>query len=223
MSSQIAMIIYPGSNCDKDCERAFSELFQVKLLKVWHKESTLPKVSGVILPGGFSYGDYLRSGSLAAHSPIMHAISDHAKKGGSILGICNGFQILTESHLLPGTLLPNESHKFICRQTTLEAQISTGFLGATLGNSQLKIPIAHKEGRYFNTEDGIKELQDNKQILLKYHGLNPNGSKENIAGICSKDGKIWGMMPHPERAALSSRHHSPDGKKILENFLAVTL
>lgn len=222
-SSQIAMIVYPGSNCDKDCERAFEELFQIKVKRVWHGEKTLPKVRGLILPGGFSYGDYLRSGALAAMSPIMEAIKDHAKQGGTVLGICNGFQVLTESKLLPGTLLPNLSHKFVCKDTVLEPQESSLLWNSTLGKENIKIPVAHKEGRYYIDPEGLKKLKNEKRILLRYKTENPNGSVYDIAGLCSSNGKIMGMMPHPERASLKQRHKSPDGKKILEAFLAETL
>lgn len=222
-SSPIAMIVYPGSNCDSDCERAFRELFQINVLRVWHKESTLPKVRGVILPGGFSYGDYLRSGALAALSPVMSAVKEHAKKGGSILGICNGFQILTESALLPGTLLKNESHRFVCKPTKLKAEEGSALWKTGLGSKPLSIPVAHKEGRYYNTAEGLNSLKDNEQVLLRYQDENPNGSVDDIAGIASKNGKVWGMMPHPERTAITGRHHAADGKKILESFLSVTL
>ena len=221
--SLIGMIIYPGSNCDRDCEKALWELFQIKVVKIWHKEKNLPKLRGIILPGGFSYGDYLRSGALASLSPVMEGIKEHAKNGGAILGICNGFQVLTESHLLPGTLLRNESHKFICKELSLSPQKNSTVWNDTVGEDKLRIPIAHKEGRYYIKEDGLSELEKNEQILLRYEGENPNGSTSDIAGVSSKDGKIMGMMPHPERAALAGRHQSQDGKKVLESFLAQSL
>ena len=221
--SLIGMVVYPGSNCDRDCERALWELFQIKVVKIWHKETSLPKLGGLILPGGFSYGDYLRPGALASLSPVMEGIKEHAKKGGAILGICNGFQVLTESHLLPGTLLPNESHKFICKELPLSPHKNSKVWNETVGADEIRIPIAHREGRYYIKKDGLSELEENEQILLRYQGENPNGSTSAIAGVASKDGKIMGMMPHPERAALAERHQNQDGKKILESFLAQSL
>lgn len=222
-SSQIAMIVYPGSNCDKDCEKVFLEEFNIQVLKIWHQEKNLPKVGGVILPGGFSYGDYLRSGSLASMSAIMPAIIAHAQRGGSILGICNGFQILTESALLPGTLLPNVSHKFICKDVSLTPQKTNTVWNTCLGTDTVKIPIAHKEGRYYLDDTSLETLKERNQVLLRYKDHNPNGSSYDIAGVCSQDGKIMGMMPHPERVCLKGRHKAPDGKKILESFLAHSL
>ncbi len=221
-SSQVAIILYPGSNCDRDCERAFKDIFGIGLLKVWHTEVSLPKVRGLILPGGFSYGDYLRSGALASFSPIMTAIREHAKKGGSILGICNGFQILTESGLLPGTLLRNSQNQFICKKTKLISSKKDFLWKKIVSEKTLDIPVAHKDGRYYLDANGLKNLEDNDQILLTYEN-NPNGSAKDIAGISSPCGKILGMMPHPERAALPHRRISTDGKKILEYFLSQAL
>lgn len=221
-SSQIAIIVYPGSNCDRDCERAFKDIFGIDLLRVWHTELSLPKVRGLILPGGFSYGDYLRSGALASFSPIMNAIREHAKKGGSILGICNGFQILTESRLLPGTLLRNSQNQFICKKTKLISSKQDSHWKKVVSEKILNIPVAHKDGRYYLDENGLKNLEDNDQILLTYEN-NPNGSVNDIAGVSSLCGNILGMMPHPERAALSNRQASTDGRKILEYFLSRAL
>jgi len=221
-SSQIAIIVYPGSNCDRDCERAFKDIFDIDLLRVWHTELSLPKVRGLILPGGFSYGDYLRSGALASFSPIMNAIREHAKKGGSILGICNGFQILTESRLLPGTLLRNSQNQFICKKTKLISSKKDSLWNKVVSEKVLNIPVAHKDGRYYLDENGLKNLEDNDQILLTYEN-NPNGSVNDIAGVSSLCGNILGMMPHPERAALSNRQASTDGRKILEYFLSRAL
>lgn len=222
LSSQIALVVYPGSNCDRDCERAFKDLFQIDLVRVWHTETVLPKVRGVILPGGFSYGDYLRSGALASFSPIMNAIKEHARLGGSVLGICNGFQVLTESNLLPGTLLRNSHHQFVCKSTNLVSLKKETLWKKVIPEENLNVPVAHKDGRYYLDEKSLKELEDKDQILFKYED-NPNGSVGNIAGVSSSDGKILGMMPHPERAALEGRHGSQDGKKILEYFLSKTL
>ena len=221
-SSQVAIILYPGSNCDRDCERAFKDIFGIELLKVWHTEVSLPKVGGLILPGGFSYGDYLRSGALASFSPIMTAIREHAKKGGSILGICNGFQILTESGLLPGALLKNNHNQFVCKKTKLLSSKKDPLWKKIISKKTLDIPVAHKDGRYYHDANGLKNLEDNDQILLTYEN-NPNGSSKDIAGISSPCGKILGMMPHPERAALSDRGTSTDGRPILEYFLSRAL
>ena len=221
-SSQVAIILYPGSNCDRDCERAFKDIFGIELLKVWHTEVSLPKVGGLILPGGFSYGDYLRSGALASFSPIMTAIREHAKKGGSILGICNGFQILTESGLLPGALLKNNHNQFVCKKTKLLYSKKDPLWKKIISKKTLDIPVAHKDGRYYHDANGLKNLEDNDQILLTYEN-NPNGSSKDIAGISSPCGKILGMMPHPERAALSDRGTSTDGRPILEYFLSRAL
>lgn len=223
-SSQIGMIVYPGSNCDQDCTRVFKEKFNLELHKIWHQEKTIPNhIKGLIIPGGFSYGDYLRSGSLAALSPIMPAVVEHAAKGGAILGICNGFQILTESRLLPGTLLANNSNKFICEDAKLRPISSHAIWNQSLGDQDINLPIAHKEGRYYIDAKGLENLQENKQILLRYHGNNPNGSVFDIAGVCSENGKVQGMMPHPERASLQGYHKATHGLLVFENFLAHTL
>lgn len=223
-NSQIAMVVYPGSNCDYDCERVFKEKFQIKVNRVWHQEETLPQnTKGLIIPGGFSYGDYLRSGALAALSHIMPAIKNHAAKGGAILGICNGFQVLTESKLLPGTLIVNENNKFICEDSRLTVAKSTPIWNQSLKQDEISLPIAHKEGRYYICEEGLKKLKENNQILLQYRDQNPNGSTDSIAGICSEDGKIQGMMPHPERASLEGFHKATHGLQIFENFLAHAL
>ncbi len=222
--SQIGIIVYPGSNCDQDCQRVFQEKFKIKLHRIWHQEASLPKtIKGLILPGGFSYGDYLRSGALASLSHIMPAIREHAKKGGAILGICNGFQILTESKLLPGALLTNQSNQFICQDSKLKPCDSHIVWNQSLGKDEISLPIAHKEGRYYIDEQGLNNLEEKRQILLRYHDSNPNGSTADIAGVCSEDGKIQGMMPHPERASLEGYHKETHGLKVFENFLAHTL
>ncbi len=226
-ATRIGLVQFPGSNCDADCIDAFKRLFQIDLRLIWHEETTLPAaVSGLILPGGFSYGDYLRSGALASMSPIMQAVKGFAGQGGSILGICNGFQVLTESKLLPGALLKNDSRKFICEYAQLAVAPGDSIYHRRLKGKTYKVPIAHGEGRYFIDREGLKKLEANGQLLFQYGdasgvpstAVNPNGAVANIAGIISANGRILGMMPHPERASAELLG-SADGKSILEAFL----
>ena len=208
-SLRVAIIVFPGSNCDRDMMVAIEQLTSRRPALVWHKEASLDAADLIIIPGGFSFGDYLRCGALAARSPIMEAVLDHASRGGAILGVCNGFQILLETGLLPGTLVKNDGLKFICRNTTLEVQdtVSSPFTAGLEAGSQLVIPVAHNEGNYFADDDTLASLKDNGQIALTYASgqtygpSNPNGSAMNIAGILSSNGRLMGMMPHPERAA----------------------
>lgn len=229
--AQIGLVQFPGSNCDADCIDAFRRLFNIDLKLVWHDEHELPKLDGVILPGGFSYGDYLRSGALASFSPIMGAVKAFAAKGGPILGICNGFQVLTESHLLPGALLRNEARSFVCKQTNLVVSNkgNSGYHDRLKGRSYT-IPVAHGEGRYFIDHEGLKKLQDKGQVLFQYADeagqivpeASPNGAAANIAGILSENGRVLGMMPHPERAS-DPLLGSSDGRFILSAFLETVL
>jgi phosphoribosylformylglycinamidine synthase len=212
-SRSIGLVQFPGSNCDMDVVDALERHFHLPTKLVWHTEASLPPLDAVILPGGFSFGDYLRSGALASHSPVMAAVKDFAKKGGPVIGICNGFQVLTESHLLPGALLRNNSRKFICEYVTLKAY------QAGLKGKELRIPIAHGEGRYFIDDAGLKRLKDNDQVAFRYHGHNPNGSLDDIAGIVSDNRRVLGLMPHPERATDEVMGGSKDGLAILEAFL----
>lgn len=206
---RISVIIFPGSNCDRDMMVAIERITGRRPNMIWHKETGLDACDLVIVPGGFSFGDYLRCGALAARSPIMEAVLDHASRGGAILGVCNGFQIMLETGLLPGTLVKNKSLKFICRETALEVQdtIASPFTGGLEVGQKLSIPVAHNEGNYFADDDTLKSLSDNGQIALTYANgpafgpSNPNGSSQNIAAILSPNGRIMGMMPHPERAA----------------------
>ena len=206
---RISVVIFPGSNCDRDMMVAVERITGRRPAMVWHKETGLDASDLVIVPGGFSFGDYLRCGALAARSPIMEAVLDHASRGGAILGVCNGFQILLETGLLPGTLVKNKGLKFICRHTTLAVQetIASPFTDGLEAGERLTIPVAHNEGNYFADDDTLASLQQNGQIALTYEDgpafgpSNPNGSAQNIAGIISPNGRIMGMMPHPERAA----------------------
>nr|WP_242603690.1 MULTISPECIES: phosphoribosylformylglycinamidine synthase subunit PurQ [Dictyoglomus] len=197
---RVGVVVFPGTNCDMDTYHAL-RLVGHDPVYLWHKEHDLKNVDVVILPGGFSYGDYLRAGAIARFSPIMNEIIDFAKKGGYVLGICNGFQILLEAGLLPGAMLPNITNSFICKEVFLEViNNNTLFLKNYKVGEILKMPIAHKEGRYYISKRELEELKENNQIVLKYYGENPNGSLENIAGIINKKGNVMGLMPHPERA-----------------------
>jgi phosphoribosylformylglycinamidine synthase len=219
----VSIITYAGSNCEKDTEYAFKKL-GCKTTLVWHKDTKLPKSDLVVLPGGFSYGDYLRSGSIAKFSPIMRDIISFANSGGMTLGICNGFQILLESNLLPGAMKKNENLHFISKYHHLKVENSNNqFLSQLHMGDIINIPIAHAEGNYYIDEDSLKDLYDKNQILLKYcdeDGVisNPNGSVDAIAGICNKDKNVFGLMPHPERA-IEPILGSIDGEKMLKGLL----
>ncbi len=222
---KINVITFPGSNCDHDAYH-ISEIRGHKVDFVWHKDAELKSPDLVIIPGGFSYGDYLRCGAIAKFSPIIKAVIDHANKGGYVMGICNGFQILTESGLLPGALMMNESLRFICKHQYIKPVNTTSIFTKGLDKDlALDIPIAHKEGNYFIDADGLKMLQDNDQIAFKYcnekgeisRDFNPNGAVDNIAGILNKDKNILGMMPHPERASEETVE-SQDGKAIFASI-----
>mgnify|MGYP000642693874 CR=1 FL=1 len=195
-----SVIVFPGSNCDRDVAVAL-EKFQIKNQMVWHDEINLPKSDLVVLPGGFSYGDRLRAGAIAAHSPIISDVKKLAKNGVPILGICNGFQILVESGLLPGVLLKNNSLNFMCKWTNLIVQsTNTSFTSKLKQGQKIPIPIANGEGRYFADKKTLSELRDNDQIVFTYEEV-INGSSLGIAGICNEERNVLGMMPHPERAA----------------------
>lgn len=224
---KFGVVVFPGSNCDRDTLYAFGEILGAPTVALWHKDTDLQGVDFVILPGGFSYGDYLRSGAIARFSPIMDAVIAHANKGGYVMGICNGFQVITEAKLVPGVLLHNESRKFICKNTFIKPATSNSLLTRGLEpNTALQIPIAHGEGNYYIGADGLKELQDNDQILFQYCDANgaitaeanPNGALHNIAGVTNRGRNVFGMMPHPERAADPILGNT-DGLKILESIL----
>jgi len=217
------VVVFPGSNCDQDLSEGLSHSGFEKTVKLWHKQSDLEGCNVVFLPGGFSFGDYLRSGSIARFSPIMKEVSAFAEKGGFVVGICNGFQILTEAGLLPGALLRNKDRLFICDYTHLATgNTNTAITHSLQKNRTYKIPIAHGEGRYFAKDSEIEELKSNEQIVFRYVNQdgerladsNPNGSMDDIAGICNKTKNVFGMMPHPERVT-DSRLGNTDGKHIL--------
>ncbi len=205
---KIGIAVFPGSNCDYDTYYVVKDILQEDAKLLYYTETDLSDFDVVILPGGFSFGDYLRPGALASKTPLAKAIVDFANKGKYVLGICNGFQILTELRLLPGALLPNENDKFICkRQYLVVGNVSTAFTNKIVKNDIIKLPIAHHDGRFYAPEDVLNEIESNDQVILRYvdecgnisQEANPNGSVNNIAGICNKSGNVAGMMPHPER------------------------
>lgn len=214
---KIGVVIFPGSNCDRDLIEVLAEITQSDVEALWHKQTDLNGCTHVFLPGGFSYGDYLRSGAIAKLSPIMQAVKAHAENGGFVMGICNGFQILCEAGLLPGALLRNTSRKFICKDVYLKPNTHSSLL-KSLENKNYCVPIAHGEGRYYADDNTLKSLLDNNQVLFSYID-NPNGSLYDIAGICNNTGNVIGMMPHPERTAADFLH-STDGREVLEAIFA---
>ena len=227
MKPRFGVVVFPGSNCDHDAYYVLKKIFNYDVNFLWHKESDLQESEVIILPGGFSYGDYLRSGSIARFSPIMNSVINFANKGGTVLGICNGFQILLEAGLLPGVLLKNNSLQFVCKDVYLMTEnIDTVFTNSISENDVLKIPIAHGEGNYFANEHTIEKLESNKQILFRYSSkdgnvdmeYNPNGSILNIAGIANEKGNILGMMPHPERCC-DPLLGKTDGTKIFNSII----
>lgn len=224
---KFGVVVFPGSNCDEDLVYTLSEVLHQDVVKLWHKDTDLQKVDFVFIPGGFSYGDYLRSGAIARFSPIMNEVVRHADKGGYVMGICNGFQILTEAKLLPGALMHNESRKFICKNVYLKPQSTSTIVTSGLEDRPYKVPIAHGEGNYYGPADLIKELNDNDQVLFRYcnekgeitEDSNPNGALENIAGISNKKKNVFGMMPHPERCSDFELGNT-DGREIFESILS---
>ncbi len=224
---KFGIVVFPGSNCDHDAHYVAGELMGQDARFVWHKESSLGDVDVVILPGGFSYGDYLRCGAIARFSPIMKDVVSFAKNGGLVLGICNGFQVLTEAGLLPGALLRNTSLRFACKYVHLRVENNhTRFTTACKAGEVLEIPIAHGDGNYYAEEAVLRKLLDNDQVVFRYatpdgavtEGANPNGSVHNIAGIISAEGNVMGMMPHPERAADRALKHT-DGQRVFQSII----
>lgn len=223
---KIGVVTFPGSNCNMDIVHALRNNLKYEVVELWHKDSDLQDVEAVVLPGGFSYGDYLRSGAIARFSPIMEEVIKYAHDGGKVLGICNGFQILCEAGLLPGTLMHNESRKFICKNVYLLPVSRTASISSDLDDkAALKIPIAHGEGNYFLQETELAELESNDQVIFRYcdengkvsNSSNPNGSANNIAGVCNEGKNVFGMMPHPERACSKDLGNT-DGLAILRGL-----
>lgn len=224
---KFGVVIFPGSNCDQDMIYVLETVMGQQVEQLWHKDTDLKGCDMIVLPGGFSYGDYLRSGAIARFSPIMEKVIEFAGKGGYVFGVCNGFQILCEAGLVPGALLHNTERKFICKNVYIKAQNNdTLITSAVPRDKALKIPIAHGEGRYFTDEVTLKQMNDNGQILFRYcdeNGnltaeANVNGSIENIAGVCNAGKNVFGMMPHPERAADSELGNT-DGKLLFKSIL----
>ncbi len=234
---KFGVITFPGSNCDQDMIYVLKNVMGCQVANLWHKDHDLQGCDFIVLPGGFSYGDYLRSGAIARFSPIMQEVITFAGKGGYVMGICNGFQILTESGLLPGALLHNDHQKFNCKNVYLQVQTTNSLVTSAYQKGDvIKIPIAHGEGRYFADEKTLQSIVDHDQILFKYcdaqgnitpesnptPDFNPNGSTMNIAGITNSNRNVFGMMPHPERAADENLKNT-DGKKLFESILQKVL
>ncbi len=218
--AKAAIIIFPGSNRDRDMIKAVREISGLEPILVWHKETDLPEVDVIIIPGGFSYGDYLRSGAIAARSPIMRAIKKAAAQGKKIFGVCNGFQILCEAGLLPGILMRNKSLKFVCKNVKLEiANNDSDFTKNYKRGQIINCPVAHHDGNFFADEKTLNEIETSGQVAFRYAcGTNPNGSLNNIAGIFNKEKNILGMMPHPENL-IEKAHGGLDGRALFESFL----
>ncbi|KKO51445.1 phosphoribosylformylglycinamidine synthase subunit PurQ [Paenibacillus sp. DMB20] len=215
---RFAVLVFPGSNCDIDCYKAIEQTVGQPVDYVWHTETDLSAYDAILVPGGFSYGDYLRCGAISRFAPVMNEVAKAAEEGKFILGICNGFQILTEAGLLPGALRRNESMKFRCHDTVLNVvNNETPFTRDYALGQEIVIPIAHGEGNYYCDEATLQQLRDNRQIVFTYKD-NPNGSVANIAGICNERGNVLGMMPHPERA-VSSLLGSEDGKAMFTSII----
>ena len=226
---KFGVVIFPGSNCDEDIIYVLEKIMGQQVVRLWHKDHDLQGADFIVLPGGFSFGDYLRSGAIARFSPIMQEVIRFAADGGYVLGICNGFQILAEAGLLEGALLHNENRKFICRNIYMKPQTQNSLITAQIDPQRaLKIPIAHGEGNYFADADVLKSLNDHDQVLFRYcdeagnitAASNPNGSLENIAGICNTARNVFGFMPHPERAS-DSLVANEDGLAIFESILSM--
>jgi phosphoribosylformylglycinamidine synthase len=223
----IGIIVFPGSNCDRDCAHVVSEVMGQSAHFIWHQETSVKGIDAIILPGGFSYGDYLRTGSIARFSPIMETVSEFANRGGLVLGICNGFQILLEAGLLPGAMLRNKDLSFICEEVYVRVEnADTPFTNQCQPGQILKLPIAHADGNYYTDPVTLSALQANAQIIFRYcdedgnamNTANPNGSLDNIAGIRNSQGNVLGLMPHPERCAEKILSNQ-DGCLIFESVL----
>lgn len=226
---KVGVVIFPGSNCDQDAIYAFQNQFGCETVELWHKDTDLQGCDLVFLPGGFSFGDYLRSGAIARFSPIMQSVSEFAGKGGFVFGVCNGFQVLCEANLVPGALLHNDNQKFNCKNVFIKAETTNSLITSrmTVGKA-LQIPVAHGEGRYYCDEKTLAEIIANDQVLFRYcdengnitAAANPNGALDNIAGVCNAGRNVFGMMPHPERAVDADLYNT-DGRIFFESMLSL--
>lgn len=219
---KFGVVVFPGSNCDRDMIDALKNDLKQEVIPLWHKDKDISMFNTedcIVLPGGFSYGDYLRCGAIARFSPMMQSVIDFANRGGKVLGVCNGFQILCESGLLPGVLLRNSSQKFVCKNVFIKNE----------DGAALKIPVAHGEGRYYASEEVLADLNKNNQVIYRYcneagemdESSNPNGTTEHIAGICNAGRNVFGMMPHPERACSTDLHNT-DGKQVFKTLFGLS-
>jgi phosphoribosylformylglycinamidine synthase subunit PurQ / glutaminase len=212
-----AVITFPGSNCDRDLAVAMDAVFGRTVLRVWHQATELPRLDLIGVPGGFSYGDYLRCGAMAARSPVMREVVRRAEAGAAVLGVCNGFQILTEAGLLPGALIRNAGLRFVCRFVELEAATRSSPFTASYGERPIQLPVAHHDGNYVIDADGLRRLEDDDRIAFRYRD-NPNGSTANIAGVLGPKRNVLGLMPHPERA-ISPELGGSDGLPLFRSLL----
>ncbi len=220
---KFGIVVFPGSNCERDLHDAIRLYLKEEAVYLWHNDPDLQGVDCVLLPGGFSYGDYLRSGAIARFSPVMESVRAFAEKGGPVLGICNGFQILTESHLLPGALVKNASLQFQCDHVALTVENNrTPFTTAYAPGQRLRLPIAHAEGNYYAEPEVVKRLEDNHQVVFRYV-QDVNGSVNRIAGICNERGNVVGMMPHPERNLWQGENWNADGCAVFDSILRSAL
>lgn len=228
---KFGVVIFPGSNCDQDMIYVLRNIMGQEVVELWHKDHSLQGCDMVVLPGGFSFGDYLRSGAIARFSPIMTEVIAHANRGGYLFGVCNGFQILCEAGLVPGALLHNDTQKFICRNVNIRCETSNSLVTSAIEPGQvLTIPIAHGEGRFYASAQVLDEMQANDQVLFRYcdpngkldAAFNPNGATNSIAGVCNKGRNVFGMMPHPERASDVELGNT-DGRALFESMLGATL
>lgn len=228
---KFGVVVFPGSNCDEDMVYVLESIMQQKVERLWHKDKDLKGCDFIVLPGGFSYGDYLRSGAIARFSPIMDKVMEHAEKGGYLLGVCNGFQVLTEAKLVPGALLHNTTRRFNCKNIYITPQNTDTLITNSLEKGKAyKIPVAHGEGNYYTDAENLKKMKANGQVLFQYcdaegkvtDAANPNGSLENIAGVCNAKKNVFGMMPHPERAA-DIHLANTDGLAIFKSIVNLVL
>lgn len=217
---KFGVVVFPGSNCDRDVAYVTQNLLQQPTRMVWHEETDITDLDVVVIPGGFSYGDYLRCGAIARFSPVMQSVVEHAGQGKLVLGICNGFQVLTEAGLLPGALVRNRDLHFVCDRVPIKVErTDLPWTQVYSSTDSIILPIAHGEGQFYADEATLSEIEDNGQVLFRYEGENPNGSVNNIAGICNRQGNVLGMMPHPERAS-DPMLGGTDGLKLFRGLLA---